>query len=361
MKYPRAKPYIESERLLNDIDGILKSGNLSMGKFTRRFEKEFADYVGTEHAVAVSSGTAALEVTLLSLGLSGKRIIVPTNTFVATGNAVVNTGNIPVFVDIDKDTLCMSYDSMVKNSDDVAAVILVHIGGLITPEIVKIKEFCRANDILLIEDAAHAHGSSFYNLKAGNLHSVAGCFSFYSTKVMTTGEGGMITTNDKDLYEKMKLYRNHGGDGKNFYYNSSNYRMTEIESAIGISQLKLLDEFVIRRNWIAETYSELLTGVKGVTLFPVFDNSVRSYWNFYILLESERDRVMKDLLYCDIATGDAYVPPCHKQPVFERFITPDQNFDVADDILSRHLSLPMYVNLSSDDMKYIADCLKEVL
>ena len=366
VRYPRAKPFINIDPLMDDIGDILISGNLTNGEYARRFEKEFAEMVGTRYAVAVNTGTAALEVTLKSLGIQGKKVMVPTNTFVATGNAVVTTGNIPVFVDINKDTLCASYQSIVENnSEDVVALILVHMGGLITPEFHKIKDYCHRKGIMLIEDAAHAHGSSHNSLKAGNLLSVAGCFSFYSTKVMTTGEGGMITTNNHLLQKKMILYRSHGGDGRNFYHNSSNYRMPEIEAAIGLSQLKQLDKFIERRNQIAKEYGKLLEGINGVTLFPRYDSgdNVRSYWNFWILLDAsiDRDKVMDDLLAYGIQTGDAYFPPCHKQPAFERFIAPGQEFPVADDILSRHLSLPMYVGLESDNLKYIVDCLKKVL
>ena len=210
--YPRSKPYFSKK----DIDGILKeieitllSGNLVQGKKVKEFEDKFAKMVGTKFAIATNSCTSALEITIKSLGLKNKKILVPTETFMATANSVILSGNTPVFTDINSSTLYMSYNTIIDRiTPDVAAIIIVHMGGLITPEIEKIRNYCVKNKIYLIEDAAHAHGSKYNGkIKTESAGSIgdAGCFSFYPSKVLATGEGGMITTNDYVLKEHAKI------------------------------------------------------------------------------------------------------------------------------------------------------------
>ena len=361
IKYPRAKPYISEhskKEILNRFTKILDTGNLIQGNYVKELEDKFAKFIGTKYAVATNSCTSALEIVIKSLGITNKKILVPSQTFVASGNAVILSGNTPVFTDINKDTLCMSFKSIQENmSKDVAAIMLVHMGGLITPEYYEIKSYCDKHNIILIEDAAHAHGSKIDNLSAGNLGE-AGCFSFYPTKLMTTGEGGMITTNNKELADKAKLYRNHGGDGRNFTYNSSNYRMTELNAAIGLSQLEELPYFIKARNTIANNYIEGLKNVKHITLLPTYDHIKNSYWNFYFVLNKEfsREKFVNYLLEKGIQTGDAYTPSCHQQKAFEKYIG-DQDFSAIEDVLQRHVSLPMYVGMTTEDIDYIINAI----
>jgi len=359
----RAKPYFSDDMKYNifrDIDHILSSGNLTNGEYVKRFEDEFKDIVGTKYAIATNSCTSALEITIKSLGLKGKKIIAPTNTFVATINSIITSGNIPVIADISRDTLCLSMDSIRKNYDrDVSAIILVNIGGLITPEYDEIVRFCDDNKIFLIEDAAHSLGSYIKGgKKSGNLGS-AGCFSFYPTKIITTCEGGMITTDSEWISKEAKLYRNHGGDGRNFYYTSSNYRMTEIQAAIGIQQLRYLPKFLEKRNHIASIYTELLSGIDNIKLFPTYGDRYSSYWNYYILIKGYRDELMSFLgsSLNLIQTGDAYWPPCHMQPVFDEYY--NKSFPIAEDILSRHLSLPMYYELKDEEIVRITNLIRK--
>jgi len=366
IKYPRAKPYFSNEakeKAVLYLKEILETGNLVQGKYVKDFETRFAAFIGTRYAVATNSCTSALEIVIKSASIKNKKILVPSQTFVATGNSVISSGNIPVFIDMNEDTLCMSLKSIQKNmSKDVAAIILVHIGGLITPEYYDIKSFCDKHNILIIEDSAHAIGSSIDNQKAGSL-GIAGCFSFYPTKIMTTGEGGMITTDSKELADLCRLYRNHGGDGQNFYYSSSNYRMTEVNACIGLTQMDELNSFIENRNRIASTYSRLLADVKKIKMLPTYNNIFNCYWNIYFVLESTVNRsiFVSKLLESGIQTGDAYSPPCHKQEVFKKYISSCQDFSVTNDILQRHISLPMYVELKEDEIKFIVTKIKEAL
>ena len=362
--YPRAKPYFSDKDIdfiACEIKNILRSGKLTQGEKVKEFEDNFANIVGTKYAIATNSCTSALELTMRSLGIKGKKILVPTQTFVATGNSVVLSGNIPVFTDIDKTTMCMSYDTIMNRiTDDVSAIIVVHMGGFITPDIFRIRDYCNKNSIYLIEDAAHAHGSKYFSEYAGSI-GFAGCFSFYPTKVITTGEGGMITTDSKALMDMARTLRSHGGDGTLWYHTASNDRMTEISALLGLQQLKRLEEFVEKRNHISSMYRELLSEKPEIQFFSEHAGIRNSYWNFYFILNNiDRQYFIEKMLERGVQVGDAYSPPCHNQPVFEDYVS-KYTFKIADDILSKHVSLPMYIELSDSDINLITDIVKEVI
>ena len=368
--YPRAKPYFSDkdvDDILKDIRETLHSGNLVQGKKVSEFEDRFAEVVGTRFAVATNSCTSALEISIRSLGIKNKKILVPTETFMATANAVILSDNTPVFTDIEDSTLCMSYDTIMdRMTSDVSAIIIVHMGGLVTQDIYKIRNFCDKYGLHLIEDAAHAHGAKIYNeyrdeiRYAGSLGDV-GCFSFYPTKLMTTGEGGMITTDNDTVVEMARMLRNHGGDGTTGLFSASNDRMTEISAIFGLSQLKRLDEFVKKRNHISNMYRELLEDIPEIDLLPVYNKIKNSYWNFYFILNNiDREKFIDKMLQFGIQLGDAYNPPCHRQPVFEKYVA-GYDFKVADTILENHVSLPMYTELTDDDIVFIVDKVKEVV
>ena len=368
--YPRAKPYFSDKDIidiLEDIKETLYSGNLVQGKRVSEFEDRFAEVVGTRFAVATNSCTSALEISIKSLGIKNKKILVPTETFMATANAVILSDNTPVFTDIDDSTLCMSYDTIMdRMTSDVSAIIIVHMGGLVTQDIYKIRNFCDRYGLHLIEDAAHAHGAQIYNEYrdeircAGSLGDV-GCFSFYPTKLMTTGEGGMITTDNDTVVKMARMLRNHGGDGTTGLFSASNDRMTEISAILGLSQLKRLDEFVKKRNHIAKMYRKLLENITEIDLLPEYEKIKNSYWNFYFILNNiDREEFINKMLQFGIQLGDAYNPPCHRQPVFERYVD-GYDFKVADTILENHVSLPMYTELTDDDVVFIVDKVKEVV
>ena len=211
-KYHRAKPYIPNSDkgwILEKYKEILDTGGLIQGKYVSEFEDEVKKQVGTKHAIAVSSCGVGLEIALRATGITGKKFIVPTQTFVASVSCIIRSGNIPIVADVDKTTQCLSLDSIKKNmSSDVAGIVLVHMDGLITPEIFEIKQYCKDNDLFFLTDDAHSFGAEIYDVEAmGGLEEVVGIthagdvgdvgvFSFYPSKIITTAEGGMITTND---------------------------------------------------------------------------------------------------------------------------------------------------------------------
>jgi len=375
MKYPRAKPYFSKDDRLDitsKIDGILESGYIAQGKNVAEFENKFAEKIGSKYGIATNSCTSALEVSIRALGIKNKTILVPTNTFVASVNSIILSGNKPLIVDIDKSTLCMSVDSIQKNlTSDVEAIMWVHMAGLISPDIIQIKEMCKDKGIYLIEDAAHAHGAYYYDentdetFRAGNIGDV-GCFSFYPSKVMATGEGGMITTNNNNLNDQAKIMRYHGVTratgqlegvdyGVNAHYPSQNFRMTETSAIIGLSQLSHLDEFVEKRNWIANKYTEKLKMVDGINLLPSNKFSVSSYWNYYFILDIDIDRnKLSHYLHKNgVENANAYYPACHHHSIYEDWVLED--YPIANDILKRHLSLPMYYELTQEDINEITD------
>ena len=358
----RALPYFSDpdiEDILGRIKNILVSRQLLMGPSVEEFEQKFAHMAGVKHAIAVNSGTAALEIVLRCLGVRDREVIVPTETFVASANSVILAGGRPVFAEIHRDTLCLDLADVERRiGPKTAAVMAVHMAGLIQSDINALQELCRKKNIALIEDAAHAIGASFNGRKAGGLGK-AGCFSFYPTKVITTGEGGMITTDDSKISEMARSYRNHGAAPDNSMYErvSTNWRMTEISAVIGLSQLQHLDEFISKRNEIADKYDGAFSSVRGIRLLPKDPRRVHSYWNYIVLLDRKIDRTeLANVLRGEFGIPIAwpYDPPCHLQPVFRNFLgTKPGDLPQSEDILHHHIALPMHVALTNEDVSYI--------
>ena len=380
IKYPRAKPYFsptDKTEILSEISDILDSGMLTQGKHVKEFEDAFSLKIGTSYAIATNSCTSALQIGIESLGIKGNRILVPTQTWMSSVNAIILSGNTPVIIDIDPDTLCMDanivrYEIEQANlRNEKIAILWVHMAGLIAPDILDIKKLCQQHDFKLIEDCAHAHGAQIDNINAGNIGDV-GCFSFYPTKVMSTGEGGMITTNEYQVSVSARQLRDHGTirnpntDGLDMGVTaiapSQNFRMTEMAAILGKKQLNRLDSFLTTRNLIANWYKIYLDDVSKIQILPSYKNVKHSYWNFYIILDKSIDRysfAKKLLDDYGIQTANAYDPPCHKQKIYEPYLRP--TYMVANTVLNRHISLPMYVELTEDDVVYITNAIKEIL
>lgn len=362
----RARPVFSEEDIasaLSMIESALRTGQLTMGPLVEAFENRFAQSVGVRHAVAVSSGTAALEVALRCIGIEGREVIVPTETFVASANAVILAGGQPVFAEIDPDTLCLDINDVARRiTPRTTGVMLVHMAGLIVPNLEELQDLCRCNDLFLIEDAAHAHGASLNGHRAGSLGRV-GCFSFYPTKIITTGEGGMITTNDDELAEKARSYRNHGANPARSDYLrvSTNWRLPEISAALGLVQLNRLEEFLERRNQIAAIYDQALSTIPGIDPLPIYPSVRHSYWNYIALLDGKVDRsrlakVLGEKFGIPIAWP--YDPPCHLQPVFRDALgCQPGDLPQSERILSRHIALPMHAGLSDEDVRHVTESL----
>ncbi len=354
------------EGLLQDFRAILAGGRLTQGQFLDRFERAFSEYVGVAHAVGMSSGTAPLEVALRYFGVEGGEVIVPTNTFAATANAVILAGGTPVFADLDPSTLCSGLgevDGLLTGR--TRAVIAVHLAGLIVPGIDDISAWCRANSLFLLEDAAHAHGSRIGDRAAGALADAAS-FSFYPSKVMTSGEGGMLTTNDPELAAFARSFRSHGqaADSRSIVRLGSNYRLPELSAALGLSQLRKLDEIIARRARLADRYRQRLGSRKDIRLIATPENQVHSHYKLPVVLPPgmRRDRMTAALSAQGIATGSIYWPPCHLEPYFAGQSGEIRaHCPVAEEILSRTLTLPLHTGMSLEEVDLVCESLVRAL
>ncbi|MDR0493534.1 MAG: DegT/DnrJ/EryC1/StrS family aminotransferase [Nitrososphaerota archaeon] len=359
-----ATPYFDDESIIGIVDEIkiiLKSGMLADGPQVKNFEAEFAKYTQTEHAVAVNSGTAALEIMLRYFGVEGKEVIVPTNTFVATPTSVLFCGGTPVFADIKAETLCIDPEDVKRKlNSKTAGVIAVHIAGLICPEINELRELCHNNGLFLIEDAAHAHGAVIDQKKAGNLCD-GGAFSFYPTKVMTTGQGGMITTNNPELALVAQKMRDHGLDPDRIMVMlGDNWCMSEVTAIIGKYQLANLDEFVKKRNEIAKRYDHSLAKSQHISLFQTPDNIRHSYYKYPLRLNGIDKNKIAFILKNDfgIDTGSIYYPPCHLHPWYmSNLHTRKGDLPISEDVLKEVLCLPIHLGITDKTADYVVDSL----
>src|SRR5215475_8602784 len=295
---PAAKIVIPAEdrrQIVARIDEALRTGVLTLGHNGQAFETAFARVVGARFAVAVQSGTSALEIVLRSLGVEGREVVVPTDTFFATPAAVIHASGRPRFADVDRATLGLSVESVAAAvSSETAAVILVHIAGLVSPETPGIAAFCRERGLFLVEDAAHAHASTLDGRMAGTFGTAA-AFSFYPTKVITAGEGGMIVTDDEVIYQQALQYRDQGKEGflTNFHVRMGyNWRLSELHAVVGLSQLGRLEQFVAERRRIAEAYTRRLAGLDGIEPLLPSDRSGSNFYKYVALLDPAVDRTV---------------------------------------------------------------------
>ena len=349
--------------ILNEFGSILKNKEyLTMGKFGADFENYFAEYNQSTYAISVSSGTAAIEIILKTIGVEGGKVIVPTNTFGATIIPVLRAGAIPIFVDCADDLTLCPVDTARKLSEDVKAVITVHIGGLISPNIYKIKEICEDRNIPLIEDAAHAVGASLNGKKAGSF-GIAAAFSFFSTKLMTCGEGGMIASNNEDINKKARLLRDHAKSGKNrMIEDGYNWRLTEIQSLLGIRQLKRLDEFIAKRNQIAKIYGSILNNLDGIRILYPPPEAVHNRYKYIVVLEGCSPSYIENDLknkYNIPLGGYVYEEPCHLQPAFIKFN--GQGCHNAEKLCASHICLPIYQEMTKEEATYVANSLCKLI
>ncbi len=365
MRVPPASIYFPEEDrrwILEQIEACLDSGRLTLGKHGEAFEAAFAGATGTRFAAAVSSGTSALEIILRSIGVAGREVIVPANTFYATAGAVVHAGGVPKFVDCEPQSLALDADSLRQAlTPSTAAVIVVHIGGLMSPALGEIRRICDNAGVPLVEDAAHAHGSALDGRPAGSF-GLAGAYSFYPTKVMTSVEGGMIVTDDESLYREALIYRDQGKEGFNTNFHvrlGHNWRMSELHAIVGEAQLTRLGEFVKKRREIAAIYDESLRR-SGGPVKPVLPaaNCESSYYKYVAMLDSVDRVALKQMMRerFDVGlSGEVYETPCHKQPVFKEYA--GDALPGAEAICAKHICLPISATMTPEDARYVVDSL----
>ena len=367
---PPAKPYFprsDINEMKMHLERILTSGNLTLGEYTKQFEEIFAASINVKHAIATNSGTSALEIALKTQKLKQEdEVIVPTNTFGATAAAIIYAGARPVITDINSKSLTLDANTL-KNAitRKTKGVVAVHIGGLVCPEIEEMREICDDRGLFLIEDAAHAHGSQINGRNAGSFGS-AGCFSFYPTKVITSGEGGMITTDNEDVASIARTLRDQGKEN----YSSNkivmvgyNWRMPEISAALGILQFRRLPEFIRNRNRIAEIYDKCLDEIR-IERVVTPPNEVNNYYKYTFFLpdgvDRERFKAMcrqSRVLY----GGEVYWPPLHLQPAYRDFLTDNARFDTADKRCKHMVNPPIFSQMTSEQAERVIQVTRDSL
>jgi len=343
---------------------ILRSGRpLGESKYVEKFSKSFSILQNCRYSIPVANGTVAIELIIKAIGIKNREIILPSNTFFATIVAVENSGNIPILVDIENDSFSVCpTDLRKKINTNTAALILVHIGGIISSKIEEIIQICSENKIELIEDAAHAHLSSYRKQKAGTL-GIAGAFSFFPTKVMTTGEGGMITTNSEDLYQKIKSLKNFGRDNNNagIIINDSgnNFKINEFTGLLGYLECQRVEERVKKRNKLIELYKKELLNTEFKVVTQENEYGCCSYYKCIILSPYEVDSEFKNYFkYNNISlTGEVYSIPIHIQPLYSnRYL--NYSLPNTDYFSKHHFCPPLYPELNNKEVKYICDKIK---
>ena len=343
---------------------ILRSGTLILGDYTARFERAFADYIGSKHAISVNSGSTALEILLRLKKVSGKTVLVPTNTNFATVASIIRAGGNVRYLDMDPKTFAPTL-AMVQTElnriPDIAGVVWVHIAGIISPDFKAVVDHCRRHGVFVIEDAAHAHGSQVSGLKAGRLADGA-AFSFFPTKVMTTGEGGMITTHSDEEDYLARSYRNQGKRGTNYgglhhdFGNSS--RMTELQALLGLIQLRKLAEMLRKRSVAAWAITKELQRV-GIQYCKTSHMDMASNYKLIVLLPESRSRESVKKACAEVGIilgGGVYELPCHRQPVFEG-ICAGGTYPGAERWCPNHICPPLTSGMTEDEARFVGEML----
>ena len=355
-------PEADRAEIAAAITEILGSGMLTLGAYTRQFEAAFA----TAHsgpssgarqpprAVAVSSGTAALEIALRCVGVGDRDVVVPANTFYATAAAVLRAGGRPVFADMDAATFALSPQTLTAAlTPRTAAVVVVHIGGLITPHMDELGRICAERGIALVEDAAHAHGATRDGRFAGSFGAAA-AFSFYPTKVVTCGEGGMVLTTSPDYADEARIYRDQGKGsfGANHHVRHGYaWRMSELNAVTGLVHLRRMGEAIERRREVAARYEAALAGLDGLDVLAEPAGCRSNFYKYIAVLPRgcDRARFKKELadLHEVRLAGEVYDVPLHQQPVFAPWAGPP--LPVAEDMCARHICLPLHSDMTDGE------------
>jgi len=360
------------------VSEVLQSDWITQGPKVEEFENSFATYVGARYAIAVNSGTAALHTACFAAGISkGEKVITTPLTFVASANCVIYQGGTPVFADIREDTLNIDPEEIKKKiTSDTRALIPVDFTGL-PADLEETLQIARKNNLVVIEDASHALGATYQGIKIGSISDMT-IFSFHPVKHITTGEGGMITTNNKEYYERLKLFRTHGitkekdkllnYDGPWYYEMQElgyNYRLTDFQCALGISQLRKLDKFIRRRREIASYYNEEFKNIEEIFL-PAEDKNVKSVWHIYVIrlkldkLKVSRREIFEALRAENIGVQVHYIPvywhPYYQKLGYKKGLCPN-----AEKYYEEAITLPIFPAMTDKDVKDVINAVKKVV
>lgn len=369
---PYGRQTIEDDDIQAVVD-VLKSDYLTTGPKIAEFEQIVADYVGAKYAVAISNGASALHAACFAAGIGpGDEVITTPLTFAASANCVLYCGGTPVFADVDARTYNIDPEDIKRKiTDKTRAIIAVHLAGQ-PCDMDEIHSIAREHNLVVIEDGAHALGSVYKGKKIGSLSDMT-TFSFHPVKPITTGEGGMIVTDNESLYKKLLLFRSHGitrddslmnrNDGPWFYQQLDlgyNYRITDIQCALGCSQMKKLDRFLKRRKEIVARYNEAFAGCNNIVT-PYQLPETESGWHLYIVQIKKHDRkkVFETLRECGIGVNVHYIP-VYMHPYYQEHGYENVHCRNAEEVYSHIISLPLYPGLSIEQQEYVIRTLKDI-
>ena len=374
MQIPVHKTHTTEEEINAAIEAI-KSGWLTMGPKTVEFENKFKEYIGSSEAVSMNSATAALHLALKAIGLQrGDEVILPTNTFVATAEVVTYFDAIPVLCDIEESTHNIDVSKIEELiTDKTKAIIPVHFAGQ-PCDMDEIYEIAKKYNLKIIEDAAHAIPSSYKGITIGNLEkSDITCFSFYATKTLSTGEGGMATTDNPDYAKSMKINRLHGISKDawdryttkgSWYYeivdNGCKYNTTDINASLGLVQLRKQDMLREKRNNIASRYNEAFKDDENIIIPFVKEDRVTS-WHLYVIKIDNRDEVIEKLKENSVGCSVHFIP-IHKHPYYkDKYGYKNEDYPIANDVFDKSLSLPIYPDMRDEEVEYVINKVKGIV
>jgi len=362
--YPIAEPDIGELEIQYVTDAVRSGWVSSLGRYVEEFERGFADFCRARHGVSTANGTVALHLTLAALGIGpGDEVIMPTLTFIATASAAIYAGAVPVFVDSEPDTWCLDPAAVERAiTPRTRAIVPVHLYGH-PADMDPIMDSAARHNLIVIEDAAESHGALYKGRMTGGIGK-AGIFSFYGNKLITSGEGGMIVTNDSALAERANFLHDHAMRPETRYYHSEigyNYRITNLQAALGLAQLKRVPELIARKRQIMQWYRELLRDREDVKLNPSMPWAESSFWMVCAILPSrlDLDTVMAELRASGIDSRP-FFKPLHSLPPTRKYDSGGR-FPIAEDLSRRGLSLPCGVKLARPDVEFICATVRRIL
>ncbi|MGF6900988.1 DegT/DnrJ/EryC1/StrS family aminotransferase [Paraburkholderia sp. GAS348] len=359
LRYPVYSPYLNGREKALVVDCIDSTWISSKGKYVGQFEDSFGSWLGAQHAITVSNGTVALHVALAALGIGpGDEVLVPTLTYIASANAVKYTGADVVFVDSERAYWQIDIeDAERKITSRTKAIVVVHLYGQAT-DMDAVMALAKKHSLNVIEDCAEAIGTRYGDAHVGTIGDVS-CFSFFGNKTITTGEGGMVVTNNAELARKVRHLRSQGVSSEREYWHDVigfNYRMTNLCAAIGCAQMESIDDLIAKKQQIAEWYRQSLVGLP-VRTHDTNPRTQHSYWMVSILVDDARERdALRAALQLDGIETRPLFYPVHQM---EMYAAPGQNFPVADDISRRGINLPSYPALMRDDITFICERMRD--
>jgi len=354
---------------IKDVSKVLKSGWLTHGEYSGKFEEALKKFTGSKYCTLVSSCTAGLHVSCIASGFKkGDEVIVPSVTHTATAHAVEFTGAKAIICDVDKDSGNLTLETILKNiTKKTKGIILVHMSG-VSCELTPILSFCKNKNITILEDCAHGLGTYYKSKHVGN-YGATGSFSFYPTKQVTTGEGGAVITNDKKIYQKIKALKAFGIDKdinerkKQGHYDVKllglNYRLTDFQACLGFNQIKRYKINLKKRKLIAKRYIKNLSNVKNLKITPY--NKDNSYFIYQIFCKS-RDKILKNFKKLNIGVSVHYSTPLHRMSYYRnKYKLNPKNYLSSENYSSKNISLPVYPKLNYKEIDHICDALKKML